>query len=330
MEYPSVRARRLRRNKNLRRLIKDTYLSVDDLVMPFFICEGRKVRRQVPSMPGVYQVSVDNLLKEVGEAQNLKIPAILLFGIPSRKDSKGTQAYIKEGIIQKAVRALKRRFSEILVITDVCLCEYTSHGHCGVIRRQKREDFVDNDATLKVLAKVALSHAEAGADIIAPSSMMDGQVRAIRDCLDKNGFSDISIMSYSAKYASGFYGPFRDAAQSSPQFGDRRSYQQDWRVSWEALKEVELDLKEGADIVMVKPALCYLDIIRRVKDRFNVPLAAYNVSGEYSMVKAASLQGWIKEKECVYEILTGIKRAGADIIITYYAKDVARWLSGDA
>lgn len=329
MAYPELRMRRLRKNENMRRLVRDVYLSIDNLVMPFFVCEGKRKKREVPSMPGVYQFSIDTLLREIEEIQNLNIPAILLFGIPSKKDARGSQGYTKKGIIQKAVCAIKKRFPQVLVVTDVCLCEYTSHGHCGILKKSGIKDKdVDNDATLEVLAKVALSQAEAGADIVAPSAMMDGQVKVIRDILDNNGFLDIPIMSYSAKYASNFYGPFRDAAHSSPQFGNRRSYQMDIARSSEALKEIELDLKEGADIVMVKPALCYLDIIKRAKDRFGIPIAAYNVSGEYSLVKAAARRGWIQEKGMVLEILLGIKRAGADIIITYYAKEVAKWLKG--
>lgn len=326
MVYPWLRMRRLRKNENIRRLLRDVYLSVDNLVMPFFVCEGKRKKREVPSMPGVYQFSIDTLLPQIEEIQHLNIPAILLFGIPSKKDSRGSQSYFKGGIIQRTIAAIKKHFPQLVVITDVCLCEYTSSGHCGILKGAGGVKEVDNDATLKVLAEVALSHVEAGADIVAPSAMMDGQVKAIRDILDKNGFLDTPIMAYSAKYASNFYAPFRDAAHSSPQFGDRRSYQMDTARSDEALKEIELDLEEGADIVMVKPALCYLDVIRKAKDKFSVPLAAYNVSGEYSMVKAAAQKGWIEEKGVVLEILLGIKRAGADIIITYYAKDVARWL----
>lgn len=323
MRYPLIRARRLRKHENIRRLIRDVSLSVDNLVMPFFVCEGKHVKKEVPSMPGVYNYSIDVLLREVENVEKLQLPAVLLFGIPSKKDEQGSSGFAKNGIIQRATEAIKKKFPHLVVVTDVCVCEYTSHGHCGILDSNRD---VDNDATLKVLAKVALSHAEAGADIVAPSAMMDGQVKALREALDENGFDHIPIMAYSAKYASRFYGPFRDAAFSSPQFGDRFGYQMDSRLSWEALKEVALDIQEGADIVMVKPALCYLDIIRRVKERFDIPLAAYNVSGEYSMVKAAALKGWIDEKGIVLEILRGIKRAGADIIITYYAQDVAQWL----
>lgn len=323
MNYPFIRARRLRKNETIRAMVRDVNLLPVAFVMPVFVCEGKKVKREVSSMPGIFQFSLDTFLREIEEIKDKGVRSVLLFGIPSEKDEKGTQAYIQEGIIQRAVGALKKKFPDVLVITDVCLCEYTSHGHCGLLNKHCD---VDNDATLNLLAKTALSQAEAGADIVAPSSMMDGQVSAVRKGLDKHGLCDIPIMAYSAKYASSFYGPFRDAACSSPQSGDRHSYQMDVSVTWEALKEIELDLKEGADIIMVKPALCYLDIIRRAKDMFYGPLAAYNVSGEYAMIKAAGQKGWIDEKKVVKETLIAIKRAGADIIITYFAKEAAGWM----
>ncbi|MGB9612876.1 MAG: porphobilinogen synthase [Candidatus Margulisiibacteriota bacterium] len=309
------RPRRLRKTQALRDLVSETNLSVKKLVMPYFVIEGKGQKKPVSSMPGVYQLSVDNLIKDAKEVVRLGIPAVLLFGILRRKDKKGSQSYHKDGIVQKAVRVLKKEVPELVVITDVCLCSYTIFGHCEV---------GSNDETLKILARVAVSHAEAGADVVAPSAMMDGQVKAIREALDQHGFSDTAIMSYSAKYASNFYGPFREAARSAPQFGDRKSYQMDYRNSDEALREVEADIEEGADIVMIKPALAYLDVIRRVKDRFHVPIAAYNVSGEYSLVKAAGKKGWIDESKAILEILTAIKRAGADIIITYHAKEIAK------
>lgn len=320
--YPDTRLRRLRKSKNLRRLVRETAVSVNNLVMPYFVSEGKGIRNAIASMPGINQLSIDNLLKDLGQINALKIPAIILFGIPKTKDANGSAAFAQDGIIQKAVKKIKKEYPDLVVITDACLCEYTSHGHCGILS----SNFIDNDKTLKILAKVALSHAQAGGDIIAPSAMMDGQVKVIRDILDKNGFIDTPIMSYSAKFASSFYSPFREAAKSQPQFGDRKYYQMDYANVNEALREVEQDLKEGADIVMVKPALAYLDVIAEVKEKFNVPLAAYNVSGEYSMIKAAADAGWINEKEAVLEIITGIKRAGADIIISYHAKDLARWL----
>ena len=320
--FPLIRPRRLRKNKNMRRLVRDTHLSSDDFILPCFVKEGNNRKKEIASMPGVYQLSIKDLLKEAETACKLDIPAILLFGIALKKDPLGKGAYAKNGIIQKAAKAVKRRFPELLVITDACLCEYTSHGHCGVLEAAD----VNNDKTLNLLAKTSLSQAEAGADIIAPSSMMDGQVKTIRETLDKNDFSHIPIMAYSAKYSSSFYGPFRDAAHSAPRSGNRKTYQMDYTASREALKEIELDLNEGADIVMVKPALSYLDIIRLAKEKFNAPLAAYNVSGEYSMVKAAGSNGWINEKDAVLEILTSIKRAGASIIITYHAKEAVNWL----
>ena len=321
MTFPALRMRRMRRVEPLRNLVRETKVDVSDLIYPLFVTDGAGIKNEVPSMPGVFQMSVDSLRGEVDEVARLGIPGVILFGIPDDKDAEGSQAYASDGVIQRAIREIKNSVPELIVMTDVCLCEYTDHGHCGVIV----DGEVDNDRSLPLLAKMALSHAEAGADIVAPSDMMDGRVRAIRDALDAGGFSNIPILSYAAKYASGFYGPFREAAQSTPQFGDRRSYQMDPANAREALVEVDLDLREGADMVMVKPALAYLDVIRRVRDRFDCPLAAYNVSGEYSMVKAAVAQGWIDEKRTVTEILTAIKRAGADIILTYHAKDFARW-----
>jgi porphobilinogen synthase len=320
--YPNLRLRRLRRNEALRALVRETRIDVGDLIYPLFVVEGNKTKQDIASMPGQYRLSSDLLPKEVENIAKLGIPAIILFGIPEKKDEVGSQAYHPKGVIQQAIKAIKKATPELLVITDVCLCEYTSHGHCGVVVNGD----VDNDKTLELLAKTALSHAQAGADMVAPSDMMDGRVKAIRESLDGNGFHNIPIMAYAAKYASAFYGPFREAAESAPQFGDRRSYQMDppnWR---EALREVEQDIAEGVDIVMVKPALPNLDVIRKVRDTFNYPLAAYSVSGEYAMVKAAAQQGWLDEKRIVLEMLTAIKRAGADIIITYYAKEAAQWL----
>ncbi len=323
MKYPIYRPRRLRRSENLRRLIRETRLSVDHLVYPIFVIHGENVKNPIPSMPGIFQLSVDEAVKEAKEVSELGIPAIILFGIPQSKDERGSEAYSEDGIIQRTVRAIKEKVPELIVITDVCLCEYTSHGHCGVIKGKE----IDNDETLELLALTALSHARSGADIVAPSDMMDGRVGYIRRTLDDNGFSQVAIMAYSAKYASAFYGPFREAAQSRPQFGDRKSYQMDPPNAEEALREIAMDIEEGADIVMVKPALAYLDIIKLAKENFNFPLAAYNVSGEYAMIKASSAMGWLDEKQVALEVLTAIKRAGADIIITYFAKDVARWLS---
>ncbi|MCJ7515503.1 MAG: porphobilinogen synthase [Dehalococcoidia bacterium] len=321
--FPELRLRRLRRSEALRALIRETRVDVGDLIYPLFVVEGSKIKQEISSMPGQYRLSSDLLSKEVEAIAKLGIPAIILFGIPKKKDEVGSQAYHPRGVIQQAIRAIKKATPELLVVTDVCLCEYTSHGHCGLVV----DGDVDNDKTLELLAKTALSHAEAGADMVAPSDMMDGRVKAIRQALDGNGFQNIPVMAYAAKYASAFYGPFREAAESAPQFGDRRSYQMDppnWR---EALREVEQDIAEGADIIMVKPALPYLDVIRKVRDSFNHPLAAYSVSGEYAMVKAAAQQGWLDEKKVVLEMLIAIKRAGADIIITYYAKEAARWLA---
>jgi porphobilinogen synthase len=316
------RMRRLRQAEDLRRLVRETRLSADDFVYPLFVVHGSGVRTEIPSMPGQYQISVDQLAGEARELRELGIPAVLLFGIPATKDEQASEAYAADGIVQQAVRALKQADPGLVVITDVCLCEYTSHGHCGIVR----DGDVDNDATLPLLAKTALSHAQAGADMVAPSAMMDGQVAAIRQMLDENGFTQTPIMAYAAKFASAFYGPFREAAESAPQFGDRRGYQMDPANSREALREIEDDVAEGADIVMVKPALPYLDVLARARQRFDLPLATYNVSGEYAMIKAAAANGWLDEKRVVLETLTAIKRAGADIIITYHAKDVARWL----
>ncbi|MGH7383356.1 MAG: porphobilinogen synthase [Candidatus Methylomirabilales bacterium] len=306
----------------MRRMVRETIVRVDDLIMPLFVVHGRGIRREIPPMPGNYQLSVDQLTREVKEIAALRIPAVLLFGIPERKDAHGSQAYAKDGIIQQAVRAIKDSVSDLVVITDTCLCEYTSHGHCGVVE----QGVVKNDPTLELLAKAAVAQAEAGADIVAPSDMMDGRVGAIREALDSGGFEEVAIMSYAAKYASGFYGPFRVAAESAPQFGDRQSYQMDPANAAEALREVAMDLEEGADIIMVKPALAYLDILWRVRTEFDVPVAAYNVSGEFAMVKAAARLGWLEEERVMWEVLTAIKRAGADLILTYFAKDAARLL----
>ena len=303
-------------------MVRETILQVDDLIMPLFVVRGRGIRKEIPPMPGNYQLSVDQLIIEVKEIAALGIPAVLLFGIPEQKDAYGSEAYAKEGIIQQAVRAIKDSVSDLLVITDTCLCDYTSHGHCGVVE----EGTVKNDPTLKLLAQAAVSQAEAGADIVAPSDMMDGRVAAIREALDTSGFEDVAIMSYAAKYASAFYGPFRVAADSTPQFGDRRSYQMDPANAAEALREVAMDIEEGADIIMVKPALAYLDVLWRVRTAFDVPVAAYNVSGEFAMVKAAARLGWLEEERTMFEILTAIKRAGADLILTYFAKDAAQRL----
>ncbi len=329
MQFPKYRPRRLRGNKLIRDLVSENHLSVKDLIMPLFVRPGNGIKNEISSMPGNYQFSVDTLVEEVKELASLGIPGVILFGIPSTKDELGTEAYADDGIIQKAVRAIKENVSDILVITDVCMCEYTNHGHCGYIKKDEKtgEYQIDNDETLKLLTKEALSHAEAGVDMVAPSDMMDGRVGAIRDILDDNGYDNIPIMSYAAKYASAYFGPFRDAAESPPSFGDRRTYQMDTPNSEEAIREVALDIEEGADIVMVKPALPYLDIIRLIKDQFGYPVAAYNVSGEYSMVKAAHEKGWLDEKAVALETLMSFKRAGADIILTYWAKDAARWLS---
>lgn len=322
MRFPLYRARRLRRNEHFRRLVRETRLSVDDFIMPLFIVPGSGVVNPVRSMPGIAQLSIDRAVEECKELRDLGIPGVILFGIPEHKDAVGSEAYSDNGIIQRAVRALKEQVPGLLLITDVCFCEYTDHGHCGIVKGHD----VDNDATLDILVKEALSHARAGADMVAPSDMMDGRVGAIRQALDRAGFPHVPIMAYAAKFASGFYGPFREAAESTPQFGDRRSYQMDPANGDEALREVEMDIAEGADIVMVKPALPYLDIIRRVKERFGYPVAAYNVSGEYAMLKAAALNGWLDGERVMLEMLTSIKRAGADIILTYFAKEAARVL----
>jgi len=324
--FPIVRMRRLRRTETLRRMVRETTLSVHDFIYPMFVVPGEKQRQEVASMPGVFRVSVDELVRDAEEVAKLGIPAVLLFGIPERKDEWGSEAYDENGIIQRAVRALKRAVPDLVVITDVCLCEYTSHGHCGIVRETPGGFEVDNDATLELLAKTAVSQAAAGADIVAPSDMMDGRIKVIREALDENGFAHVLILSYAAKMASAFYGPFREAAESAPKFGDRRSYQMDFANKREALREIALDLEEGADMVMVKPALAYLDIIAAARERFEVPIAAYNVSGEYAMVKAAAQMGWLDEDRIVWEILTAIKRAGADLIITYFAKEVAQRL----
>ncbi|OGQ74006.1 MAG: delta-aminolevulinic acid dehydratase [Deltaproteobacteria bacterium RIFCSPLOWO2_12_FULL_57_22] len=323
MEFPIYRARRLRRSERLREMVRETALSAKDLIYPLFVVPGKDTFQPVSSMPGVAQLSVDRAVKECQEASSLGIPAVILFGIPERKDPLGSEAYSDSGVVQQAIRAIKEKAPEILVITDVCLCEYTDHGHCGVIKNGD----VDNDSTLELLVKEALSHARAGADIVGPSDMMDGRVGAIRKALDQNGFQQVAILAYAAKFASAFYGPFREAAESTPQFGDRRSYQMDPGNADEALREVELDIREGADIVMVKPAMAYLDLVYRVKQKFGYPVAAYNVSGEYSMIKAAGHNGWIDEKRIMMEVLLCIKRAGADMILTYFAKDVARELT---
>lgn len=320
--FPIVRLRRTRQNEKLRAMVRETHLNVDQLIYPLFIAEGISDPREISSMPGVMQWPLEHLGREIERIAGLDIPAVLLFGIPDEKDEVGSQAYAEQGIIQQAIQRIKDVSPETLVITDVCLCEYTSHGHCGVIHNGT----VQNDESLDLLARMALSHAEAGADIVAPSDMMDGRVGAIRSALDEQGLHQVPIMAYSAKFASGFYGPFREAAESTPQFGDRRAYQMDPANAREALREVELDISEGADIVMVKPALPYLDVIRQVRDFCNLPLAAYNVSGEYSMIKAAASNGWLDERRVVMEVLTGIRRAGADMIITYFAPDVAQWL----
>jgi porphobilinogen synthase len=325
--FPTARPRRLRYNPLVRDLVRETELSPRDLILPLFVRPGKGVRQEIASMPGNYQLSVDTLVEEVGAARELGLKAFMLFGIPEYKDATGSSALRDEGIVQQALRALRKTFgSGVLLIPDECFCEYTDHGHCGILHQRGEALDVDNDATLAILAEQCVSHANAGADVIAPSGMMDGMVGAIRRGLDAAGFTHVPILSYAAKYASGFYGPFRDAAESPPQFGDRTTYQMDPANGDEALKEVALDLAEGADMVMVKPALSYLDIIRRVKERFRVPVAAYNVSGEFAMVKAAAANGWIDERRVTLEILTSIRRAGADMILTYHARDVAKWV----
>lgn len=324
MLFPDYRPRRLRQSKGLRRLVRETVLTIDDLILPFFVIDGKGVKNAIPSMPGHFQLSIDNLIKRVREAATAGIPAVMLFGIPDKKDPLATRAYAKDGIVQRAVQSLKSKVPEMVVITDVCLCQYTDHGHCGVVEG----GIVDNDASLDLLARVALSHAKAGADMVAPSDMMDGRVAEIRQTLDEDGLSRVPIMSYAAKYCSAYYGPFREAAHSSPQFGDRRTYQMDPANAVEAIREVTMDVEEGADIVMVKPALPYLDIIYRIREETDLPVAAYNVSGEYSMIKAAEKMGWIDGSKVMMETLTGIKRAGADMIITYFAMDAAKLING--
>ncbi len=320
--FPIYRPRRLRANENLRRLVRETTLSVHDLIYPMFVVHGHNTATEISAMPGCYQYSVDLLVTAAKELAALGIPGTILFGIPEVKDPLGSEAYADDGIIQQAVRAIKDTVPDLLVMTDVCLCEYTDHGHCGIVEAGE----VQNDPTLELLVKESISHARAGADVIAPSDMMDGRVGAIRAALDESGYQNVPIMAYSAKYASAFYGPFREAAESTPQFGDRRAYQMDSANAEEALREVSLDIEEGADILMVKPALAYLDVIQRVKTEFQVPVAAYNVSGEYAMIKAAAENGWVDEKRVALEVLTSIKRAGADMILTYFAKSVVEWL----
>ncbi len=326
MRFPEYRARRLRRTEALRSMVREVDLTVSDFILPYFVRPGTSVKQPIGSMPGHFQLSADMLLKELQEPVSRGIPAILLFGIPEKKDPVGSEAYAKNGIIQQTLQQVKKAYPDLVVVTDVCLCEYTDHGHCGVIR----DNDVDNDMTLDLLAKMAVSHARSGADIVAPSDMMDGRIGAVREALDEAGFDMTPIMSYAAKYASAFYGPFREAAESPPQFGDRRSYQMDPANSDEAIREVGMDVDEGADMVMVKPALPYLDVIHRVRTSFDLPLAAYNVSGEFAMIKAAAEKGWIDGDRCMMEALTAIKRAGADIIISYHALEAARILQGDS
>ncbi|MGB2958162.1 MAG: porphobilinogen synthase [Bacteroidota bacterium] len=320
--FPVSRLRRLRMTAGLRAMVRETRLSKDDFIYPLFVVPGHNVKNEVSSMPGVFQMSVDHIVRECAEVHSLGIPAVIFFGIPERKDDVGSGAYDENGVVQQALRAVKKEVPDLVLITDVCLCEYTSHGHCGVVRG----DEILNDESLELLAREALTHAGAGADMVAPSDMFDGRVRAIRSILDENGFQNVPVMSYAAKYASGFYGPFREAAESTPQFGDRRSHQMDPANTDEALREVALDIAEGADIVMVKPALPYLDVIQRVKERFEMPTAAYNVSGEYSLVRAASEMGWVDGERVMMEMLTSIRRAGADLILTYFAKEASRYL----
>ncbi|PKN60352.1 MAG: porphobilinogen synthase [Deltaproteobacteria bacterium HGW-Deltaproteobacteria-11] len=323
MNFPDYRPRRLRKNENFQRMIRETKLSVDDLVYPLFVVPGKDRKKPINAMPGNFQMSIDHLLKEVQKTKDLGIPAVLLFGIPDKKDDLASGAFIRDGIIQQAVRRIKDKVPDILVITDVCLCDYTSHGHCGMIEKGD----VDNDTTLEVLSETAISHAKAGADMVAPSAMMDGQIAAIREGLDEAGYENTPIMAYSAKYASCFYGPFREAAESAPQFGDRKTYQMDPANGDEAIREIQLDVAEGADVIMVKPALPYLDIIRRAREEFDLPIAAYNVSGEFAMIRAAAQLGWLDGERAMMEALTSIKRAGADIILTYFAQDAAIFLN---
>lgn len=328
MSYPTVRHRRLRNSAAIRNLVRETYVSVQDLIYPIFVAEGEQLKEEIPSMPGVYHFSIDQLEAEILEISQLGIQAILVFGVPKDKDEVGTQAFVENGIVQRAIRKIKEINRELLVIADTCLCQFTNHGHCGVVEACEHGGaVVRNDASLELLVKAAISQAEAGADVIAPSNMMDGFVHAIRGGLDASGFDHVPIMSYAVKYASAFYGPFRDAAHSTPQFGDRKTYQMDPANAREALREAESDVTEGADMLIVKPALAYMDMIRTLKENFDLPIAAYNVSGEYSMVKAAAANGWIDEQAVVHETMLGFKRAGADMIITYHAKDLARWLS---
>jgi porphobilinogen synthase len=322
MTFPTVRLRRLRTTANLRAMVRETTLSPANFIYPLFVVHGRDVHEEIPSMPGVYHQSIDHLAREIDELAALRIPAVILFGVPAHKDPLGQENFADDGIVQQAARAIKQAGPDMLVMTDVCMCEYTDHGHCGIVR----DGDILNDETLDILGKVAVSHANAGADVVAPSGMMDGMVGAIRAALDGAGHTQVSILSYAVKYASAFYGPFRDAAQSAPAFGDRRSHQMDPANVREAMREAQLDVDEGADMLMVKPALAYLDVIRRVRDRFDLPLAAYNVSGEYSMIKAAAARGWLDEQRVTLETLTAIRRAGADLILTYHAKDAARWL----
>ncbi len=324
MLFPDYRPRRLRQNEAFRRMVRETTLSIDDLIFPLFVIDGAGVKNPIQSMPGHYQLSIDNLVKTANKAYKLGIPAIMLFGIPKSKDPLATSAYAKNGIVQKAIKTLKNKIPELIVITDICLCQYTDHGHCGIVDGQT----IDNDATLDLLARTALSHARAGADMVAPSDMMDGRVAEIRNILDENSFSNIPIMSYSAKYCSAYYGPFRHAADSAPKFGDRRTYQMDPANTIEAIREVTMDIEEGADIIMIKPALPYLDIICRIRDEIDLPVAAYNVSGEYAMIKAADKMGWLDGKKVMLETLTSIKRAGADMILTYFAIEAAKELTG--
>lgn len=324
--FPTTRLRRLRGHPLLRRMVRETALDAGDFILPLFVRGGKGVKKEISSMPGQYQLSVDTLVEFVGQAREIDVRSFILFGIPDTKDAVGSSAYSGDGIVAQATHAIKKAFDDVLVMTDECFCEYTDHGHCGILKERGGRLDVDNDATLEILVKQCLAHVRAGADVVAPSGMMDGMVGAIRKGLDNAGFTHVPILSYAAKYASGFYGPFREAAESPPQFGDRTTYQMDPANTDEALREVELDLGEGADMVMVKPALAYADVIRRVKDRFGVPVAAYNVSGEYAMVKAAAQKGWIDERKITIEILTSIKRAGADVILTYHAIDAARWL----
>ncbi len=325
MSFPTTRPRRLRTTPVLRQMVRETTLAPDDFIYPMFVVHGQEVRRAIQSMPGIYQLSVDQAVTEAQEAVALGIPSIILFGIPAIKDALGSENFSDEGIVQQAIRAIKRALPELIVIADVCMCEYTDHGHCGIVEGEE----ILNDATLEILQKAAVSYARAGADVVAPSGMMDGMVSAIRAGLDAAGHVNVSIMSYAIKYASAFYGPFREAAEGAPSFGDRKTHQMDPANAREALRELAEDIKEGADMVMVKPALPYLDIIRRVRDACDLPVAAYNVSGEYAMIKAAAANGWLDERSVVLELLTGIKRAGADLILTYHAKDAARWLSGE-